>query len=377
MGFSTDAIHAGQWKDPLSGAVMVPIYQTSTYQQEGLGKHKGYEYARTQNPTRTALEQNVAALEGGAVGFAFASGMAAINALMTLYNPGDHFIVTANTYGGTFRLFDKILKRMGLVFSYVDTADLKATETAIRPETKLIFVETPTNPLLTLTDLEGVIAIAKKAGVQVCVDNTFATPYRQKPLMLGADFVVHSTTKYMNGHSDSVGGVLIARDPAMREPLHFVQNSAGAIMGPMDAWLTLRGIKTLAVRMDRHEENARAVASALAQHPAVEKVYYPGLDNHPQKDLAMRQMGAYGAMISFTLKDPARTAQVLEKFKLFTLAESLGGVESLVCHPATMTHAAVPEDTRSKLGIVYQLIRLSVGIEDESDLLQDLAQALT
>lgn len=377
MGFSTDAIHAGQWKDPLSGAVMVPIYQTSTYHQEELGKHKGYEYARTQNPTRTALEQNVAALEKGAVGFAFASGMAAINALMTLYQSGDHFIVTSNTYGGTFRLFDKILTKMGYRFTYVDTANLEAVSAAIEDKTKLIFVETPTNPLLTLTDLDALIKLAQSKSIQVCVDNTFATPYRQRPIELGADFVVHSTTKYMNGHSDSVGGVLIAKDESMREPLHFIQNSAGAILGPMDSWLTLRGIKTLTVRMDRHESNARAIAELLDTHPAVDKVYYPGLDSHPQKSLAEKQMGSFGAMISFTLKDPSRLKQVLESFKVFTLAESLGGVESLLCHPASMTHAAVPVDKRDKLGIVDHLIRLSVGIEDQEDLIRDVENALS
>lgn len=377
MGFSTDAIHAGQWKDPLSGAVMVPIYQTSTYQQDGFGKHKGYEYARTRNPTRQALEDNLAALEGGACGFAFASGMAAINALMTLFQPGDHVVVTANTYGGTFRLFDKLLARKnGLQFSYVDTADAGAVKAAFRPSTRLLFLETPTNPLLTLTDLAAVIPPARDRGIKVCVDNTFATPYRQRPLEHGADFVVHSTTKYINGHSDSVGGILIAREAAMREPLHFIQNAAGAILGPMDSWLTLRGVKTLALRMDRHETSARAIAAALESMPAVAQVYYPGLDSHPQKELALRQMGSFGAIISFRLAQKERYREVLERFRLFALAESLGGVESLVCHPASMTHASVPAETRQKLGIVDELIRLSVGIEDLDDLLEDVRQAL-
>lgn len=377
MGFSTDAIHAGQWKDPLSGAVMVPIYQTSTYQQDGFGKHKGYEYARTRNPTRQALEDNLAALEGGACGFAFASGMAAINALMTLFQPGDHVVVTANTYGGTFRLFDKLLARKnGLQFSYVDTGDAGAVKAAFRPSTRLLFLETPTNPLLTLTDLAAVIPPARDRGIQVCVDNTFATPYRQRPLEHGADFVVHSTTKYINGHSDSVGGILIAREAAMREPLHFIQNAAGAILGPMDSWLTLRGVKTLALRMDRHETSARAIAAALESMPAVAQVYYPGLDSHPQKELALRQMGSFGAIISFRLAQKERYREVLERFRLFALAESLGGVESLVCHPASMTHASVPAETRQKLGIVDELIRLSVGIEDLDDLLEDVRQAL-
>lgn len=377
MGFSTDAIHAGQWYDPLSGAVMVPIYQTSTYRQEDVGVHKGYEYARTKNPTRTALEDNIAALEQGAVGFGFASGMAAINALMSMFQAGDHFIVTDNTYGGTFRLMDKILRKFGMEFSFVDTSKLAMVEQAITDKTKLIFIETPTNPMLTLTDIPAVCAVAKKHDLLVCVDNTFATPYRQRPLTLGADFVTHSTTKFLNGHSDSVGGVLIAKDKKWEEPLHFIQNSAGAILSPMDSFLILRGIKTLAVRMDRHESNARAIAKALTQHPLVDKVYYPGLDDFPQRELALKQMGSFGAMVSFTVKDLDTARQVMKRFKLFCLAESLGGVESLVCHPASMTHAAVPTDVRQELGIVDGLIRLSVGIEDEDDLIADLNQALS
>ncbi len=376
MGFSTDCIHAGQWIDPKTGAVMVPVYQTSTYKQEGIGKHRGYEYARTQNPTRQALEDNVAALEKGACGFAFASGMAAINALMTLFEAGDHFIVTANTYGGTFRLFDRILKKFGMQFSFVDTSNLEAVKAAIQPSTKMIFVETPTNPMLTLTDIKAVAAVAKENNLLLCVDNTFATPYRQRPLELGADFVNHSTTKYLNGHSDCVGGVLVAKDEKWREKIHFIQNSAGAILGPMDSWLTLRGIKTLAVRMDRHEANGRAVAKALTQMKGVDRVIYPGLDDYPQRELALSQMGSFGAMVSFTVADQARAEEVLTRFKLFCLAESLGGVESLVCHPASMTHAAVPAEARQQLGISDGLIRLSVGIEDEADLIADLEQAI-
>lgn len=376
MGFSTDAIHAGQWYDPHSGAVMVPIYQTSTYHQEDLGVHKGFEYARTKNPTRSALEDNIAKLENGAVGFGFASGMAAINALMTLFQSGDHFIVTDNTYGGTFRLMDKILRKFGMEFSFVDTSKTDLIQQAIRPETKLIFIETPTNPMLTLTDIAAVAELAKAHNLLVCVDNTFATPYRQRPLDLGADFVTHSTTKFLNGHSDSVGGVLIAKDPKWADPLHFIQNSAGAILSPMDSFLILRGIKTLAVRMDRHESNARAIAKALSKHPLVQRVYYPGLDDYPQRELALKQMGSFGAMVSFTVKDLATARKVMKAFKLFCLAESLGGVESLVCHPASMTHAAVPHDVRQNLGIVDNLIRLSVGIEDEEDLIADLNQAL-
>ena len=376
MGFSTDSIHAGQWTDPHSGAVMVPIYQTSTYKQEEVGVHKGFEYARTKNPTRTALEDNLAALEKGAVGFAFGSGMAAINALMSVFSQGDHFVVTSNTYGGTFRLFDRILTRFGMRFDYVDTSDVKAVENAIKPETKMIFLETPTNPLLTLTDIAAISKLAQQRDVLVCVDNTFATPYRQRPLELGADFVVHSTTKFINGHSDSVGGILVARDVRWSDPLHFIQNSAGAILGPMDSWLTLRGIKTLAVRMDRHESNARQVAAFLETEKRVGKVYYPGLTDFPQRELALSQMGSFGAIVSFAMSDYEQAKRVLDRFRLFTLAESLGGVESLVCHPAAMTHAAVPYQLRQELGIVDGLIRLSVGIEDADDLLADLDQAL-
>lgn len=376
MTIATDVIHAGQWYDPHSGAVMVPIYQTSTYRQDGVGEHKGYEYARTQNPTRQALEQNIAALEGGACGFAFGSGMAAINALMTLFESGDHFVVSDNTYGGTFRLMERILTKFGLEFSYVNTNDTAAVKAAIKANTRMIFVETPTNPMLTLTDLEAVAAIAKEKQVYLCVDNTFATPYRQRPLEYGADFVVHSSTKYLNGHSDSVGGLLVAREEAWREKIHFVQNSAGAILGPMDSFLTLRGIKTLAVRMDRHESNARAVAKFLEGHSAVDKVIYPGLDSHPHKALAEKQMGSFGGIVSFVVKDFPTAKHVMEKFKLFCLAESLGGVESLVCHPASMTHAAVPAEIRNELGLVDGMIRLSVGIEDETDLIGDLEQAL-
>lgn len=376
MGFSTDSIHAGQWTDPHSGAVMVPIYQTSTYKQEEVGVHKGFEYARTKNPTRTALEDNLAALEKGAVGFAFGSGMAAINALMSVFSQGDHFVVTSNTYGGTFRLFDRILTRFGMRFDYVDTSDVKAVENAIKSETKMIFLETPTNPLLTLTDIAAISKLAQQRDVLVCVDNTFATPYRQRPLELGADFVVHSTTKFINGHSDSVGGILVARDAKWSDPLHFIQNSAGAILGPMDSWLTLRGIKTLAVRMDRHETNARQVAAFLETEKRVGKVYYPGLTDFPQRELALSQMGSFGAIVSFAMPDYEQAKRVLDRFRLFTLAESLGGVESLVCHPAAMTHAAVPYQLRQELGIVDGLIRLSVGIEDADDLLADLDQAL-
>ena len=376
MTFATDAIHGGQWYDPHSGAVMVPIYQTSTYRQDGLGDHKGFEYARTKNPTRSALEANLAVLEKGACGFAFASGMAATNALMSMFKGGDHFVVTGNTYGGTFRLMEKILTKFGMTFSWVETANLDEVKAAIQDNTRMIFLETPTNPMLTLTDIKAVSEIAKAHDLLLAVDNTFATPYRQRPLDLGADFVIHSTTKFLNGHSDSIGGALIAREAKWEEPIHFIQNSAGAILSPMDSWLTLRGIKTLAIRMDRHESNAAAIAEALTQLKNVENVYYPGLPDFPQRELAISQMGSFGAIVSFTVPTFEKAKQVLESFKLFCLAESLGGVESLVCHPASMTHAAVPHDVRQKLGIVDGLIRLSVGIEDVNDLVADLKQAL-
>jgi cystathionine beta-lyase/cystathionine gamma-synthase len=302
--------------------------------------------------------------------------MAATNALMTLFKGGDHFVVTDNTYGGTFRLMDKILTKFGLRFTYVDSSKPEEVEAAITPETVMIFLETPTNPMLTLTDIAVITKMAKERGLLTCVDNTFATPFRQKPLSLGADFVVHSTTKFLNGHSDSVGGVLIAADEKWREPIHFVQNSAGAVLSPMDSFLTLRGIKTLAVRMDRHEANARAIAAALAEHPKVTRVYYPGLPDYPQRELAERQMGSFGALVSFVVASQAEAASVLERFKLFCMAESLGGVESLACHPATMTHAAVPPEMRDKIGIADGLVRLSVGIEDAEDLIADLNQAL-
>lgn len=376
MTFATDAIHGGQWYDPHSGAVMVPIYQTSTYRQDGFGDHKGFEYARTKNPTRTALEDNLAVLEKGACGFGFASGMAATNALMSLFKGGDHFIVTGNTYGGTFRLMEKILTKFGMTFSWVETADVDAVKAAVQDNTVMIFVETPTNPMLTLTDIAAVAEVAKAHDLLLTVDNTFATPYRQQPLTLGADFVIHSTTKFLNGHSDSVGGAIVAREAKWEEPIHFIQNSAGAILSPMDSWLTLRGIKTLAVRMDRHESNAGAIAKALTELDGVDKVFYPGLPDFPQRELALRQMGSFGAIVSFTVPTFEKAKTVLESFNLFCLAESLGGVESLVCHPASMTHAAVPAEVRQELGIVDGLIRLSVGIEDVNDLVADLKQAL-
>ncbi|HXG93525.1 MAG TPA: cystathionine gamma-synthase [Blastocatellia bacterium] len=376
MKFSTKAIHAGQEPDPTTGAVSVPIYQTSTYAQEALGKHKGFEYARTQNPTRLALERNLAALENGRACFAFASGMAAINAVMTLLQAGDHVVVSDNTYGGTFRLFDKVLRKFGLEFSYVDAREPQAVEDAARAETRMVFIETPTNPVMSLVDIQAVAEITRRRGIRLVVDNTFMSPYFQRPLELGADIVVHSTTKYLNGHSDSVGGAVILNDEEDARQLAFIQNAAGAIISPMDAFLIMRGTKTLAVRMRQHDENGRAVAQFLTEHPRVLKVYYPGLKSHPQHELARRQMMGFGGMISFETGSLENASRVLESVRLCTLGESLGGVETLISHPATMTHASVPEAERNRLGITDGLVRISVGIEDVEDIIADLDQAL-
>lgn len=375
-GFATRCIHAGQEPDPATGAIITPIYQTSTYVQEGLGRHKGHEYARTSNPTRAALEANVASLEGGRAGFAFASGMAAIDAITSLLQAGDHVVVTDNTYGGTYRLFERVLRRYQLDFSYADTADLDEVARAITPVTKMIFVETPTNPVMRLTDLAAIAGLARERGLTLAVDNTFASPALQRPIELGAHLVVHSTTKYLNGHSDSVGGLVVAVEDEHVEWLKFVQNAAGAILGPFDAWLVLRGTKTLALRMAQHNANGLAVAEFLAAHPKVRHVFYPGLPTHPQHELARRQMRGFGGMLAFEMGtlDAART--VLERVRLFALAESLGGVESLISHPATMTHASVPSERRASFGLTDSLVRISVGVEDLDDLRQDLAQAL-
>jgi cystathionine gamma-lyase/cystathionine beta-lyase/cystathionine gamma-lyase/homocysteine desulfhydrase len=375
--FSTKAIHAGQEPDPSTGAVTVPIYQTSTYAQEGLGKHKGFEYARTQNPTRLALERNLAALENGVAGFAFASGMAATNAVTTLLKAGDHVVVSDNTYGGTFRLFDKVWRNFGLEFTYVDTREPQHVEDALRPTTRMVFIETPTNPVMSLTDIRAVSEITRRRGIRLVVDNTFMSPFFQRPLDLGADIVVHSTTKYLNGHSDSVGGAVIVNDEQDIASLKFLQNAAGAIISPMDSWLVLRGTKTLAVRMRQHDENGRAVAQFLAEHPRVLKVYYPGLESHPQHELAKRQMSGFGGMISFETGSLDNARVVLEGVTLCTLGESLGGVETLISHPATMTHASVPEAERHRLGITDGLVRISVGIEDVEDIIADLDAALS
>ena len=374
--FSTICIHAGQVPDPSTGAIITPIYQTSTYVQEALGKHKGYEYARTQNPTRSALEGNLAAMEGGQAAFAFASGLAATGAIMTLLEAGDHVVVTDNTYGGTYRLFERVLRRSQLDFTYVDTSDCDQIRAAITPSTKMLFIETPTNPTLRLTDLEAASALGHEYGLAVVVDNTFASPYGQRPIDLGADMVLHSTTKFLNGHSDSIGGAVIARRDEHIEWLKFVQNAEGAILGPMDAWLVLRGTKTLPVRMERHNTNAQAVAEFLDRHPKVSRVHYPGLPSHPQHALATRQMRGYGGIVSFELGSLERARVFLNHVALCALAESLGGVETLISHPATMTHASVPPERRQAIGLTDDMVRISVGLEDLDDLLDDLTQAL-
>ena len=374
MGFGTRAIHAGQEPDPVTGAVMTPIYYTSTYAQTAPGEHKGYEYSRTHNRTRYALEANLASLEGGVGGLCFASGLAATATLLELFDTGTHVIAADDLYGGTFRLFDKVFRRLGFEFSYVDPlGGAAAIEAAIKPNTKLVWIESPTNPMLKLVDIAAVSAVTKARGIILAVDNTFMTPYLQLPLALGADVVAHSMTKYLNGHSDVVGGALIFKDQALRDRVAFLQNAVGAVISPMDSFMVLRGTKTLHVRMDRHAQNARALAAWLEKHPQVEKVIYPGLESHPQHALAKKQQKGFGGMISFVLKGNLDSARrFLSACKVFTLAESLGGVESLIEHPAIMTHASVPPETRQKLGIVDGFIRLSVGIEDLADQQADL-----
>jgi cystathionine beta-lyase/cystathionine gamma-synthase len=374
--FSTICIHAGQEPDPSTGAIITPIYQTSTYVQEGLGKHKGFEYGRTQNPTRMALERNLAAIEAGTAGFAFASGMAAIDAILTRLESGDHVLVSDNTYGGTFRLFERVRRKFGLDFTYVDTSNLALIEPALTPKTKYLFIETPTNPMLNITDLAAASEIAHRHGVRVVVDNTFASPYIQQPLALGADIVTHSTTKFLNGHSDSVGGIVVVKREDDVEWMRFVQNAAGAILGPMDSWLVLRGTKTLTVRMERTNSNTQAIAEYLSAHPKVTRTIYPGLTSHPHHELAARQMRGYGGLISFDTGSLEDARRVLGRVRLMALAESLGGVETLISHPAIMTHASVPPERRAALGITDGLVRISVGIEDVEDLKADLAQAI-
>jgi cystathionine beta-lyase/cystathionine gamma-synthase len=376
MGFSTTAIHAGNEPDAATGAVSVPIYQTSTYAQDGLGVHKGYEYARTHNPTRAALERNISALENAKYGFAFASGMSAIDATLKLVKAGDHVILGDNTYGGTFRLFSRVLSEYGVEFDLVDTSDASNLEPAFKKNTKMVFVETPTNPVMTVTDLRAVSDLAHAHGARVVCDNTFMSPYFQRPIDHGCDIVVHSTTKYLNGHSDSVGGFVALNDDKDAEWIGFIQNSVGAILSPFDSFLVLRGTKTLAVRMEAHDKNGRMVANFLAEHPRVEKVFYPGLASHPQHELAKRQQTGFGGMVAFETGSLANAKKVLESVKLCTLGESLGGVESLISHPASMTHASVPQEKRESLGITEGLVRVSVGIEDVEDILADLDQAL-
>jgi len=376
-GFATRAIHAGQAPDPTTGAVVVPIYQTSTFAQDALGKHRGYEYSRTGNPTRAALEQCIAALEGGAHGLAFASGMAAEATVMQLLKPGDHTLAVDDLYGGSYRLFRRVLEPMGLTFSFVDGSDLGAVEKAMTGRTRMVWVESPTNPLLKLVDINAVSKLAHARQALLVADNTFMSPYFQRPLALGADIVVHSATKYLGGHSDVIGGTLVVNRDDLFERLAFLQNAVGGVPGPMDAWLVLRGLKTLAIRMREHDRNARLVAAFLSEHPKVARVFYPGLPKNPQRELAQRQMSGFGGMISFEVKgglEPAR--RVVERTQLFTLAESLGGVESLIELPAVMTHASIPTETRRAHGVADGLVRISVGIEDVADLISDLDRAL-
>jgi cystathionine gamma-synthase/cystathionine gamma-lyase len=374
--FSTRAIHAGQDADPATGATIVPIYATSTYTQDEVGVHRGFDYSRTINPTRVALETQLASLEGAAFCSAFSSGMAATSAVLNLLSSGDHAVVTDDLYGGTYRLFTKVLSRYGLRFTFVDMNDLAAVRAALEPSTKLLWIETPTNPLLKVIDIAAVNAL-KPAGAVTVVDNTFASPYFQSPLALGADAVVHSTTKYIGGHSDVVGGAVMANDAAIAETIRFHQNAVGGVPGPFDAFLTLRGAKTLALRMRAHESNARTVAEFLSSRDDVAKVYYPGLASHPQHEIAARQMRGFGGMVSFVLRGPeARAFEFAKATALFSLAESLGGVESLLCHPARMTHGSIPREQRERRGITDGLLRLSVGIEDPDDLVDDLRHAL-
>ncbi|MGE3684442.1 MAG: cystathionine gamma-synthase [Bdellovibrionales bacterium] len=378
LGFETRAIHAGQEPDPTTGAIMTPVYLTSTYVQSSPGVHKGYEYSRSHNPTRKAYEACLASLEGGTHGFAFASGLSATTIVLQLFKSGDHVLAGDDMYGGTFRLFDKVLRPNGYKFDYVDLTRPQELEKALRPETKLLWLETPTNPMLKMVDIAHLAKMAHARGITVAVDNTFMSPYFQRPLEFGADIVVHSSTKYINGHSDVVGGVVVVNDANLAERLAFLSNAIGPVASPFDSFLSLRSLKTLAVRMRAHAENAMAVARFLAQHPKVEHTIYPGLPTHPQYDLARRQMSGFGGMVSFVIKGALPQARTfMESVRIFALAESLGGVESLVNHPTIMTHASVPEETRKRLGITDTLIRLSVGIENQDDLLADLEQALS
>lgn len=379
MKFATKAIHAGVHPDPATGAIMTPIYQTSTYVQDGVGNHKGYEYSRTQNPTRHALEKNIAAIENGKYGACFGSGLAAIDCVIKMLNPGDEIISTNDLYGGSYRIFNTIFAKYGLIFHFVDMQDPTAVEALVNANTKLIWVETPTNPMMNIIDIKAMAAIAHKANAMLCVDNTFATPYLQNPLDLGADMVMHSVTKYLGGHSDVVMGALVCNDDALANEMYRIQNSSGAVTAPMDSFLVLRGIKTLHLRMQRHCENGEKIARFLVGHPAVDKVYWPGFEMHPNHHVAKAQMRGFGGMISFTLKGNQLedALNLVKKVEIFALAESLGGVESLIGHPATMTHASIPKEVREKSGVVDSLIRLSVGVEDAEDLIADLQLALS
>ena len=377
MGFATRAIHAGQEPDPLTGAVSPAIYPTSTYAQEEIGKHKGYEYARVSNPTRDRLEENLAALEGGTASRVFSSGMAAINAITSMLKAGDHVVAGHNLYGGTPRLFNQVLANFGLTFTYVDTTDLNKVENALQKNTRLVFLESPTNPLMELCDLRAIAELSHRHGVEVVVDNTFMSPYFQRPIEFGADMVVHSTTKFLNGHSDGLGGVVVCTKPEQAERLAFLQKCAGAILSPFECWLILRGVKTLAVRMEQHDRSGRKIAEYLAKHKKVQKVFYPGLPDHPQHELAKRQMSGFGSMISFETGSLDNANKMLRKVRICCLAESLGGVETLISHPATMTHAGVGAEVRRQIGITDGMVRISVGIEDVNDILGDLDQALS
>ncbi len=375
-GFATRAIHVGQEPEPATGAVNVPIYASSTYVQEEIGKHKGYEYSRVSNPTRDHLERTLAALEGGVASKVFASGMAAINAVASMLKSGDHVVAGHNLYGGTPRLFNQVLANFGITFTYVNTSEIKNVDRALQKNTRLVFLETPTNPLMELCDIQAISALAHQHGIEVVVDNTFMSPYFQRPIELGADMVVHSTTKFLNGHSDGLGGVVVCTKPEQNEKLTFLQKAAGAILSPFECWLILRGVKTLAVRMEQHDRNGRKIAEYLSTHKKVRKVFYPGLPSHPQHELAKRQMSGFGAMIAFETGSLDNANRMLRKVRVCSLGESLGGVETLISHPATMTHAAVGEEGRRKIGITDGMVRISVGIEDVEDILADLDQAL-
>ncbi|MGF3103803.1 bifunctional cystathionine gamma-lyase/homocysteine desulfhydrase [Rossellomorea sp. DUT-2] len=377
MKKKTQLIHGGIPTDPQTGAVSTPIYQVSTYKQDEVGKHKGFEYSRSGNPTRHALEELIKDLEGGEKGFAFGSGMAAITAVMMMFNSGDHIVMTDDVYGGTYRVMTKVLNRIGIESTFVDSSDIGNIERAIQPNTKAVYIETPTNPLLKITDIEAAASLAKKHNLLTIVDNTFSTPYWQNPISLGADIVLHSATKYIGGHSDVVAGLVVVNSEELAEELFFVQNSTGGVLGPQDSWLLIRGIKTLGLRMEEHEENTKKIVEYLTSHPKISKVYYPGLETHPNHDIAKKQASGFGGMVSFDVGSEENADRLLTNTKYFTLAESLGAVESLISVPARMTHASIPADRRNELGITDGLIRISVGLEDVEDLIEDIENALS